>query len=103
MAHLGRDDPRRDWGYVYCVSPVAQCDDYVGVPRGGVEEAMGKRVREGEYAYLHYAHWTDGVEIYHSVRDWVGTIDDCGVGEGCCCSDKGIVPIARPHGRSRNQ
>jgi len=76
MTHYGREDSRRDWEYVYCVSPAAQCDDYVHLvcPEKvwrKMQEAMGKKVKEGEYAYLHYAHWTDGVEIYPSMRDWI--------------------------------
>jgi hypothetical protein len=36
-----------------------------------VQEAMGNTVKEGEYAYLHYAHWTGGGRISHSVREWI--------------------------------
>lgn len=93
---------RRDWEYVYCVSPVAQCDDYAGVPRGGVEEDAGSCGERGKgrgvcvftLRTLGVGRWADGVEIHHSVGDWIdGMTGDCGVGEGCCCWDKGIVSI----------
>jgi hypothetical protein len=39
-----------------------------------MQEAMGNTVKEGENAYLHYAHWTDGGSISHSVRDWIASM-----------------------------
>jgi hypothetical protein len=75
----GGDDPKRDWEYVYCVNPVAETDGYLHLvcPEEvwrKMQEVMGKTARSGEYAYLHYAHWTDGGEIFHSVRDWIATM-----------------------------
>jgi hypothetical protein len=39
-----------------------------------MQEAMGNTVKEGEYAYLHYAHWTGGRGIFHSVREWIASM-----------------------------
>lgn len=73
---VNEDEDEGKWDYVYCVETMAECDDYVHLVCledvwRKMQEAVGKKTKEREYAYLHYTHWTGGGEIYHIVTDWI--------------------------------
>jgi len=73
---------RNDWEYVYSVYSVAECDNYVHIlcPEevwSKMQKAMGKEVKQGEYACMYYAPWMGpSGTIYSSVRDWIAQMTD---------------------------
>ncbi|KAE8444644.1 hypothetical protein EG329_014392 [Mollisiaceae sp. DMI_Dod_QoI] len=69
-------EPKRNWGDIYVGSARRECDDFEHIlcPPSvwkKYQEHKGKDVKEGEYAYLHFAHWTGGGEVAASVREWI--------------------------------
>ena len=36
-----------------------------------MQASKGEEVKVGEYAFLYFAHWTDGGDIMASVRAWI--------------------------------
>lgn len=73
VRYHGAKNTGRDWGQVYVGNGMTENDCYLHVlcPPAGwkkMQEAGGKVVEE-EYAFLYYANWTAGGDIYRSVGD----------------------------------
>jgi len=65
-----------DWGDVYQGNGASECDDYEHIlcPHETwkkMQASKGEEVKVGEYAFLYFAHWTDGGDIMASVRAWI--------------------------------
>jgi hypothetical protein len=67
------------WGNVYQGNGTTECDDYEHIlcPHETwkkMQASKGVEVKDGEYAFLYFAHWTDGGDISPSVRAWIAEL-----------------------------
>ena len=75
MFDFGDPDPDL-YSKVISLPTAVECDDFVHFMispanwRGSVD---GHSFSPGEYPYWHWAHWTDGGDIWHSLRDWIAS------------------------------
>ena len=69
------DLDRDIYSKVISLPPAVECDEYVHFMispahwRGSIDGLPP--FGEGEYPYWHWANWSGGDDIWHSLRDWI--------------------------------